>query len=227
MSGVLVVTRAAELHTKYKVVLEKQCFQDVTITDKENYALNTVICNKKPRLVFIDCWFYQDATPCRIGELVKLFPKLNIAVFSVHDFPSSRAVDFIWEGANSYLSLWDGYDEFQLGLRILREGGHYISPKVQELIDLYPERPEIINKETKRLKECLIMLCCGCSIEQIGKALYISKSTVYKHLNRLYSAYHARSRAEMTTLAWETGLVTPNDTRLYDKGKKRYLNGRR
>jgi hypothetical protein len=27
---------------------------------------------------------YQDGTSCRIGELVKLFPKLNIAVVSVH-----------------------------------------------------------------------------------------------------------------------------------------------
>jgi DNA-binding NarL/FixJ family response regulator len=150
-----------------------------------------------------------------------MFPKLNIAVFSIHDFPVSRAVDFIWEGANSYLSLWDGYDEFQRGLRILREGGQYISPKVQVLIDLYPERPEIINKETKRLKECLIMLCSGCSIEQIGKALNISRSTVYNHLNRLYRAYHTHSRAEMTTLAWKTGLVTPNDTLLYDRGEKR------
>jgi hypothetical protein len=29
--------------------------------------------------------------PYRIGELVKLFPKLNITVVSVHDFPVSRA----------------------------------------------------------------------------------------------------------------------------------------
>jgi hypothetical protein len=48
----------------------------------------------------------QDGTPYRIGELVKLFPKLNIAVISVHDFPVSRAPWFIWEGAKSYLSLW-------------------------------------------------------------------------------------------------------------------------
>jgi hypothetical protein len=92
MSGVLVVTRAAGLLEEYKGRLEKLGFHDVTITDKENCALNTVICNKKPRLALIDSWFYQDATPCRIGELVKMFPKLNIGVFSVHDFPASRAV---------------------------------------------------------------------------------------------------------------------------------------
>jgi N-dimethylarginine dimethylaminohydrolase len=54
----LVLTRATGLHTKYKGLLEAVGFQDITVTDKENDALNTVICNKNPRLVMIDSWFY-------------------------------------------------------------------------------------------------------------------------------------------------------------------------
>jgi DNA-binding NarL/FixJ family response regulator len=102
----------------------------------------------------------------------------------------------------------------------VREGGQYISPKVQELIDLCQDKPDINNKMTKRLKECLIMLCNGCTADQIGKALYISRRTVYNHLNRLYRAYHARNRAEMITLAREMELVTLKDTRLYDREKE-------
>ena len=142
MGGVLALSRAAELHTEIQRRLEMSGFEDVTVTGKENEALNTVICNKKPRLVIIDSWFYQDGTPYRVGELVKLFPKLNIAVVSVHDFPVSRAPCFIWAGAKSYLSLWEGNDEFQRGLRIVREGGQYISPKVQKLIDHRDEWPD-------------------------------------------------------------------------------------
>jgi len=85
--------------------LEASGFEDVTVTGEENDALNTVICNKKPRPVIIDSWFYQDGTPCRVDDPVKLFPKLNVAVVSVHDFNVSRAPWFIWEGARSYLSL--------------------------------------------------------------------------------------------------------------------------
>jgi hypothetical protein len=120
MSGVLAVTRATELHAEIKGRLEALGFHDVTVTGKENEALNTVICNKNPRLAMVDSWFYQDATPCRVGELARLFPKLNIAVVSVHDFPESRAPWFIWEGAKSYLSLWEGYEEFKRGLKVVR-----------------------------------------------------------------------------------------------------------
>jgi DNA-binding NarL/FixJ family response regulator len=221
MGGVLALSRAAELYTEIKDQLEVSGFQDVTVTGEENDELNTVICNKNPRLVFIDSWFYQDGTPYRIGELVKLFPKLNVAVVSVHDFPVSRAPWFLWEGAKSYLSLWEGYGEFQRGLRIVREGGQYISPKVQRLIDHCGEWPDTKNKMTKRQKECLVMLCCGIIPLQIGEILHISKSTIDRHLNDLYRAFHAGSREEMVALAWEMGLVTPKDIRLYNKKKER------
>jgi DNA-binding NarL/FixJ family response regulator len=221
MGGVLALSRAAELHTEIQGRLEASGFEDVTVTGEENEVLNTVICNKKPRLVIIDSWFYQDGTPYRIGELVKLFPKLNIAVVSVHDFPLSRAPWFIWEGAKSYLSLWEGYGEFQRGLRIVREGKQYISPKVQKLIEHCEEWPDTKNKMTKRQKECLVMLCCGLIPVQIGEILHISRKTVYNHLNSLYGAFHAGSREEMIALAWEMGLVTPKDIRLYNKKKER------
>ena len=221
MGGVLALSRAAELHTEIKEQLEELGFKDITVTDKENEELNKVICNKDPHLVIIDSWFYQDGTPCRVGDLVKLFPKLNIAVVSVHDFPASRAQWFIWDGAKSYLNLWEGSEEFQRGLRIVREGGQYISPKVQKLIDHRDEWPDTRSKTTKRQKECLVMLCCGLIPLQIGEILHISKSTVDRHLDGLYRAFHAGSREEMVALAWEMELVTPKDIRLYNKKKER------
>jgi len=175
MGGVLALSRAAELHGEIQGRLEASGFQEVTVTDKENDELNTVICNKKPRLVLIDSWFYQDGTPCRVGDLVKLFPKLNVAIVSFHDFSVSRAPWFIWEGAKSYLSLWEGYGEFRRGLRIVREGGQYISPKVQRLIDLCDVWPDTKSRMTKRRKECLVMLCCGLIPVQIGNTAYIQK----------------------------------------------------
>ncbi|WP_461247166.1 response regulator transcription factor [Treponema sp. R6D11] len=220
-NGVLVLTKAAGPHTELIGRLEALGFKDVTVTDKEKDALNTVICNMYPRLVMIDSWYYQDATAYRIGELVKQFPKLNIAVVSVHDFPASRAPWFIWEGAKSYVSLWEGEDEFKKGLRVVRDGGQYISPKVQELIDSFPEWPDTKDKMTRRQKECLIMLCNGCSTKQIGEALHISRSTVYNHIQSLFGIFHVHCRAEMTTFALKIGLITIQDIRFYDRKKER------
>ena len=222
MSGTLAVTGAEELHAEFKAWLEiKMGFEDVTITGIKNDALNTVICNKKPRIVIMDSWFYRDGTSRRIGELLKLFPKLNIAVVSLHDFPISNAPWFIWEGAKSYLHLWEGYEEFKRGFQMVRNGMSYIAPKVQKLIDQCDERPNITNKMTKRQKECLVMLCCGLVPDQIGEALNVSRSTVYNHLYSLYSAFHVHNRTEMVALAWEMELVTPKDIQLYKRKKER------
>ena len=221
MAGILAVTGATELHAEYKAWLEKMGFADVAVTGKKNDALNTVICNKKPWLLIIDSWFYRDGTPRRIGELHKLFPKLHIAVVSLHDYPLSNAPWFIWEGAKSYLHLWEGYGEFKRGFQIVREGKPYIAPKVQSLIDRFEECPDTKSKITKRQKECLVMLCCGLTHYQIGAMLNISRSTVNNHLYSLYSAFHVHNRNEMAALAWEMELVTPKDIQLYNRKKER------
>ena len=77
MAGILAVTGAAELHAEFKAWLEKMGFEDVTVTGKKNDALNTVICNKKPRLIIIDSWFYRDGTSRRIGELLRACPQIR------------------------------------------------------------------------------------------------------------------------------------------------------
>ena len=225
MAGTLAVTGATELHSEFKAWLEKMGFEDVAVTGEKNDALNTVICNKKPRLVIFDSWFYRDGTPRRIGELHKLFPKLNIAVVSLHDFPLSNAPWFIWEGAKSYLHLWEGYEEFKRGFQIVREGKTYIAPKVQRLIDQCEEWPDTKNKMTKRQKECLVMLCCGLTPDQIGEALNVSRRTVYNHLYSLYAAFHVNNRTEMVALAWEMELVTTKDIQLHNRKKGRGRDG--
>lgn len=219
--GVLVVARAKELHAEYKAWLEKFGFTDVLVTDKKNDALNTIIIDNNPRLVIFDSGFYQAGTPRRIGELLRLFLKLNIAVVTLDEFPLSQAVWFIWEGANSYINLWEGYEEFCRGFRLVLAGNSYISPKVKKLLEQFDEVPDIKDKVTKRQKECLILLCCGLTPLEIGEALYISKNTVDNHLNSLYRTFHIETREEMIALAWEMELVTVKDIRFYKRKKER------
>jgi hypothetical protein len=65
------------------------------------------------------------------------------------------------------------------------------------------------------------MLCCGLTPDQIGEALYVSRRTVYNHLNSLYAVFHVHNRSEMVALACEMELVTPKDIQLYNRKKER------
>jgi DNA-binding NarL/FixJ family response regulator len=209
--GILIVSRAKNLFSYYKKSLEDAGFRDVEITGEEKDSLNMVINEKKPRLLLVGSGFYHAATPLMMGQLLKLFPKLNIAAVSLGEFPAEIAVWFIWHGVKSYLDFWEGDKEFYKGLEEVRNGEQYISPNVQRLLDLFPAWPDVEDKATKRHLEVLVLLCKGYLIQEIGSLLHISRNCVNAHLKHMYRIFHVRNREEMVSMAWELELVTRRD----------------
>jgi DNA-binding NarL/FixJ family response regulator len=220
MNGTIVVSRAANLHGLIEKHLEALGFSNVTVTAAEKDGLDMLIRKLKPKLLMMDAWFYQSATPYMVRELLEVHEGLNIAIVSVDYCATSLAAWFIWYGAKSYLRLWDGCEEFLMGLRLICEGKEYVSPLVQNLIDL-SEWPDTKCRETRRLMACLIMLCSGFTPEMIGEVQNISRKTVHNHLNSLYRNFHAKNREEMVAMAWTLGLVTKDDIRFFG-GKTDY-----
>jgi len=214
--GTLVVSRAIILFPQMEQRFKELGFKNVTLTGVRLDGLNMVINNVDPSLLIIASDFYQAGTPYMVGEMHKLFPDKNMAVISLRDYPMRLAPWFIWHGAKSYVDLWEGYDEFHHGLRIVRDGGKYVSPKVKKIIDSEEEWPDTTNKVfTKRMQESLILLCCGYKSEEIGEELHIARKTVNRHLDRLYDIFHADNREEMVSIAWELELVTKEDIRFH------------
>jgi DNA-binding NarL/FixJ family response regulator len=209
--GTLIVSRAKNLFPYYKRSLEEAGFRDVEITGEEKDSLNMVINEIKPRLLLVGSGFCHNCTPYMVGRILKSFPDLNIAAVSLGEFPDDIAVWFIWYGAKSYLSLWEGETAFYAGLEEIRKGKPYISPNVQRLLDLFPITPDVDNKITKRHFEVLVLLCKGHVIQEIGSLLQISRNTVNAHLKQMYKMFHVQNREEMVSMAWELGLVTTRD----------------
>jgi DNA-binding NarL/FixJ family response regulator len=200
--------------------LEACGFKNIEITAEEKDSLNMVINETKPRLILVGSGFYHAGTPYMMGRLLKLFPTLNIAAVSLHEYPDSIAVWFIWHGVRSYINLWEGYDEFHRGLGIVRDGGEYISPRVKAVIGRYPEWPDTSNKITSRLMGILVLLCNGFTAESIGEELHLSRKSVYNDMDRLYDVFDATCRDEMVAKAWAYQVVTVKDMCFYDRRKE-------
>jgi DNA-binding NarL/FixJ family response regulator len=220
----LIVSRAVNLFPHFIKRLTELGFKDVEATEEEKDSLNAVINEKKPRLVLIASGFYHAGTPYMAGRLRKDFPNLNIAAVSLGEFPGSIAAWFIFHGVKSYLDLWEGCEEFHRGLQTVREGGAYISPRVEKLINRFTEWPETKTKVPKRLLEILVLLCNAFIPEDIGALLHINRNTVNKDLKELYRIFHVKNREGMVALAWDLGIVTGRDTCFY--GRKREEAGR-
>ncbi len=60
---------------------------------------------------------------------------------------------------------------------------------------------------SRRQREVLRLIAEGCSNVQIGERLFISESTVKKHISSVFQKLGLASRAEAAAWAWEHGLL--------------------
>jgi DNA-binding NarL/FixJ family response regulator len=216
--GTLLVSRFTNLFPQFKTQLEALGFPDVHITDTEKDGLNMLINELKPEYFLIGSNFYDCGTPYMMGQLLSVFPKLNIAVITTSPFSDNIATWFIFHGIKTYVKLSDGVNEFNRALHRYLGGKKYVAPAVQKILDELPEWPEIPLKETKREKETLLMLCCGYPIKGIEDKLQICKATVEKHIKKLMTIFNCEGREELIKTVHRLEIFTKEDLCFSDTG---------
>ena len=214
----LVISKAKKLYPDIIQHLKDFGFRNVEITGLERDALYTKITEVDPELILIGSSFNQAATPFNVGEILKLNPDLNIAAVAVQDFPLGIASWFIWHGAKSCLHLWaDGMKEFNAGLSQIKKGREYISPVVQSILDLFPEWPETKDRVTKRQFECMVLLCCGLSADDIAYEFGVCSRTIEYTIYATFDVFQIHSKEELISRAFTSGLVTREDLKFFRK----------
>jgi DNA-binding NarL/FixJ family response regulator len=215
--GTLVISRAVNNHVYYKKSLEDFGFPNVTPTDLEKDALNSLIYDIKPKHLLIGARFYQCSTPYMMGELAKRFPKINMAAFSFEEYPAELAMYFIFYGVKSYVSKFDGIDQWYKGLADIRDGKEYISPAVQQRIDSRTEYPKHSLNISKRQKEVILLTCNGFKEVEIADLLHISRRTVDTHKREIFTMLNVRSANELIRAALTLEMVKLEEMYFYPK----------
>jgi DNA-binding NarL/FixJ family response regulator len=214
--GTLVITREELLYPLLTKQLTDLGFTNFEITGEERDSLNMVINDTKPRLILVDSGFYECSTPYMMRQLLKNFPKLNIAAVSAYSkTPADLAMWFIINGVKSYINFYEGIDEFYRGLHTVRKGYGYISPRVTERIELRREMPEPAGNITSRHIEVIRLLCNGFTGYEICKVLAISEATLYDHKKKIYTYLNVRNENELIRVALFHGWIKLEELRFY------------
>ncbi|MDR0444437.1 MAG: LuxR C-terminal-related transcriptional regulator [Treponema sp.] len=209
--GTLLVSRFTNLFPQFKTQLEALGFPDVHVTDTEKDGLNMLINELKPEYFLIGSNFYDCGTPYMMGQLLSVFPTLNIAVVTTSPFSDNIATWFMFHGIKTYVKLSDGVNEFQHALHCYLDGKEYVAPAVQNILDALPIWPTVSLKETKRQKEVLLMLCNGFKIKSIEDDLQIGKVTVEYHIRELMKVFNCQGREELIKIAHCLEIFTKED----------------
>ncbi|MBQ1074943.1 response regulator transcription factor [Micromonospora sp. C31] len=101
-------------------------------------------------------------------------------------------------------------------VRVAARGDALLAPSItRRLIDRYVTEPlhgsagaSLIGL-TNREREAVTLVARGLSNDQIADRLVISPLTAKTHVNRAMAKLHARDRAQLVVLAYESGLVAP------------------
>jgi DNA-binding NarL/FixJ family response regulator len=108
--------------------------------------------------------------------------------------------------------------ELLRALTVVAAGEALLAPTVtKRLISEFVARPEhrrpaanALHELTEREREVLALVAGGMSNDEIAAHLVISPATARTHVSRIITKLHARDRAQLVVLAYESGLVTPN-----------------
>jgi DNA-binding NarL/FixJ family response regulator len=103
-------------------------------------------------------------------------------------------------------------------VRVVAGGEAALAPSVaRRVIDEFASQPDPrlpspqrLDELTPREREVMALVAAGLSNDEVAEHLVISRATAKTHVSRTLRKLHARDRAQLVTLAYQTGLVLPH-----------------
>ena len=118
-------------------------------------------------------------------------------------------------GASGFVLLDTEPTELTRAVRAVAEGGAQLSAwATRRLVDEFASRPdparsypEVFDELTIREREIVSLVALGLTNGEIAQRLVVSPATVKTHVSRAMLKLHARDRAKLVALAYQTGFV--------------------
>jgi DNA-binding NarL/FixJ family response regulator len=128
-------------------------------------------------------------------------------------------LDALRAGAAGFLVKDIVPEDFLHAVRVAARGDALLAPSItRKLISRYVTEPlpthagTALEELTGREREAVALVARGLSNDEIADRLVISPLTAKTHINRAMTKLHARDRAQLVVLAYESGLVYPRDS---------------
>jgi DNA-binding NarL/FixJ family response regulator len=146
-------------------------------------------------------------------------PETRVLILTTFDL-DEYVFEALRSGASGFLLKDTLPDDLLAAIRVVAGGDALLSPRITtRLVADFVQRPSHLPSEphpgmgtlTERETEVLGRVARGRSNAEIADELFMSHATAKTHVSRLLSKLHARDRAQLVVIAYESGVVTPGD----------------
>jgi two-component system response regulator NreC len=165
-----------------------------------------------PDVVTLDLTMPGGSGLAAIGELRAAAPSTRIVILTMHEDPAYIRSAFA-AGASGYLAKSAADSALIAAIRAVVRGRLVIEVQDREAMGLMPqaraasEQPAPITTLSAREREVLVLVAQGHTNRAIAEQLGLSVKTVESYRARLMQKLGLSSRAELTRLAIELGLI--------------------
>ncbi|MBK8846533.1 MAG: response regulator transcription factor [Bacteroidetes bacterium] len=125
------------------------------------------------------------------------FPDMDVIMLTIFD-EEQIILKSLCSGACSYISKKSPINEITDAIKIVYDGGSYMSPSIaREIVKhLVNTRSTITDNLTERQTEILKKLTERKSYQVIANELFVSVETVRSHVKKLYKVLHVHNKTE-------------------------------
>ncbi len=201
-----------------RVILESE--PDISVVGEAGDGLEaiTLVREHAPRVALLDIRMPNMNGLEAARHILEELPQTSVLILTTFD-----ADEYVFEslrvGASGFL-LKDAPPEQLVGaVRAIAAGDALIDPSVtRRLISRFTRAarpssdvPDALRTLTPRELEVLRLVARGQSNAEIADELVVEESTVKTHVSRILTKLDLRDRVQAVVLAYESGLVAPDD----------------
>jgi DNA-binding NarL/FixJ family response regulator len=217
MIRVVLVDDQALLRAGFGALIEAE--DDITVVGEASNGREAieVISAQRPDVVLMDIRMPEldglEATRAVTGDARLV--GVHVVILTTFDL-DEYVFEAIRIGASGFLVKDTEPAELLAGIRAVAAGDALLSPGVtRRLIAEFADRSRATVSSTtlefltEREREVVELVGAGLNNTEIAARLFMSPATAKTHVSRAMIKMHARDRAQLVVLAYESGLVRP------------------
>jgi DNA-binding NarL/FixJ family response regulator len=215
---VLLVDDERLVRSGFKVLIDVE--DDITVVGEATNGIEAVdqAIATRPDVVLMDIRMPKLDGIQATSRIVKTpgLEKVRVLILTTYD-TDAYVFEALQTGASGFLLKDCGPAELLHAIRVVAAGDALLAPRITRrlIAQFTAQRTVALDGEnrlavlTEREREVLALVGQGLSNHEIGAELFLSPATARTHVSHAMVKLGARDRAQLVVIAYQTGLVSP------------------